>query len=100
MPTDLLTAALRHVRRLADPGPAGPTDAELLGRYAAARDEAAFELILRRHGGPVFGLCRRVARQPQDAEDAFQATFLALARQAGSVGRRGSVAGWLYKVAY
>ena len=100
MANDGLQPVLRHVRRLAAPTAPGLTDEQLLGRFVAGRDEAAFELLLRRHGGMVLGLCRRVARQEQDAEDAFQATFLALARKAGSVGKRASLGSWLYKVAY
>jgi len=76
------------------------TDAELLERFVAARDEAAFESLVRRHGGLVLGVCRRVLRSEQDVEDAFQATFLALVRKAGSVSKGGSVGSWLYKVAY
>src|SRR5262249_43491990 len=64
------------------------------------RDEAAFELLAWRHGPLVLGTCRRLLSHPQDAEDAFQATFLALVRKAASIGRRESVAAWLHKVAY
>jgi RNA polymerase sigma factor (sigma-70 family) len=73
-------------------------DVELLRRYTAG-DEAAFELLVWRHAALVLGVCRRVLHHAQDAEDAFQATWLALARRARSVGQRGSVAGWLYQVA-
>jgi DNA-directed RNA polymerase specialized sigma24 family protein len=62
------------------------------------RDETAFELLIWRHGG-VLGVCRRVLRSEQDAEDAFQAT-LALARKAGSISRPDATARWLYRVAY
>jgi RNA polymerase sigma factor (sigma-70 family) len=75
-------------------------DAELLHRYAERRDEAAFELLLWRHGTLVWGVCRRVAHDRTAAEDAFQAAALALARHAGSVRRGESIAGWLYRVAY
>jgi cobalt-zinc-cadmium efflux system membrane fusion protein len=75
------------------------TDAELLERWVAAGEQAAFEALLQRHGPMVLGLCRRVLRHEQDAEDAFQATFLALARKAGSIGRGEALAGWLYRVA-
>src|SRR5271170_544361 len=76
------------------------TEAELLGRFLKERDEAAFEALLRRHGPMVLNVCRRVLRHTHDAEDAFQATFLVLARKANSVVRRESVGCWLYGVAY
>jgi RND family efflux transporter MFP subunit len=78
----------------------GASDAQLLDRFAAHRDEAAFELLLWRHERLVFGVCLRVLHDPQDAEDAFQATFLALARHAGRIAKREAVAGWLHKVAH
>jgi RNA polymerase sigma factor (sigma-70 family) len=76
------------------------SDAALLERFVRQGDEAAFELLVWRHGPMVLGACRRVLRHEQDAEDAFQATFLTLARKAGEAGRRGSLSGWLYTVAY
>src|SRR5262249_11714610 len=76
----------------------GVSDAQLLERFSTQRDEAAFELLVWRHGGMVLRTCRRLLRDAHEAEDAFQATFLALARRADSVGR-GSVGGWLYRVA-
>jgi RNA polymerase sigma factor (sigma-70 family) len=76
------------------------TDAELLDRFVRHRDEAAFELLVWRHGALVLGVCRRLLPQLQDAEDAFQATFLALVRKAGSIGKREALASWLYKVAF
>jgi RND family efflux transporter MFP subunit len=75
-------------------------DAELLRRFADGRDEAAFELLLWRHGPMVLAVCRRLLRHAEDAEDAFQATFLALARKAGAIARGEAVGGWLYRVAY
>src|SRR5262245_2156401 len=92
---------LRYLRRvLDDPTAQGVGDADLLQRFAARRDEAAFELLLWRHAGMVLSVCRGVLRDHHLAEDAFQATFLALARKAGSIARRDAVAGWLYRVAY
>src|SRR5262249_1555261 len=92
---------LRHLRRAAlahDGG--GLTDGQLLERFLATREEAAFEALLRRHGPMVLGVCRRVLGQEQDAEDAFQATFLVFVHQAASVAARESVGSWLYGVAY
>src|SRR5207245_6590742 len=75
-------------------------DALLLERFVTARDESAFELLMLRHGAMVLGLCRGMLRHAHDAEDAFQATFLALVRKAGSIGKRESLGSWLHKVAY
>jgi len=75
------------------------TDADLLGRFASGRDQVAFELLVWRHTGMVLRICRGILRDYHLAEDACQATFLALARQADLVGRKGSVVGWLYRVA-
>src|SRR5262249_6115735 len=80
-------------------GAGGLADADLLQRWLAQRDEAAFELLLWRHGPMVLGLCRRLLGDAQDAEDALQATFLVLVRKAGSIGKRASLGSWLYKVA-
>src|SRR5437763_421089 len=79
--------------------PGGPPDRQLLERFAAARDEGAFAALVRRHGPLVWGVCWRALRHVQDAEDCFQATLLVLARRAGSVHWRDSVANWLYEVA-
>src|SRR5262245_28073455 len=76
MATDQLNGFFRHLRTamLLQDGD-GMTDAQLLGRFIEGRDEAAVEALLRRHGPIVLGVCRRVLRHHQDAEDAFQATF-------------------------
>jgi RNA polymerase sigma factor (sigma-70 family) len=75
-------------------------DAELLDRFLMDRNEAAFGLLIERHGRMVLQLARRVLRDGHDAEDIFQATFLVLARKANAVRRRDSVGSWLYAVAY
>jgi RND family efflux transporter MFP subunit len=90
---------IHHLRRIAAPSSDGLTDANLLGRFADNRDEAAFEALVWRHGPLVYGVCRRLLGQAQDAEDAFQASFLILARKSGSVRRRAAVGPWLYRVA-
>jgi serpin B len=95
-----LGKTVRHIRTLAGASPDdGVSDARLLRRYAARRDEAAFAAVVRRHGPLVLGVCRRLLRDGPDAEDAFQATFLVLARRAGCRAWGESVAGWLCAVA-
>jgi DNA-directed RNA polymerase specialized sigma24 family protein len=74
-------------------------DHQLLERFAAQRDEAAFAALVRRHGGLVLGVARRILRDGHAAEDIFQNTFLTLARRAGSIRKRESIASWLYGVA-
>jgi RNA polymerase sigma factor (sigma-70 family) len=94
-------AVLRHLRGLMAADGAGPLgDRQLLERFTAGHDEAAFAALLKRHGPMVHGVCRRVLRDAHDAEDAFQATFLVLASRAGTIGKADSVGGWLYQVAY
>src|SRR5262245_58070944 len=101
MAQEPLRHLVRHLRQLTDrTGDGGLDDAELLERFVSRRDEAAFEVLVWRHGPMVLGVCRRLLRHAHDAEDAFQATFVALVRKAGSIGRRQSVGSWLYKVAY
>ena len=75
------------------------TDAELLDRYLAGEDEAAFATIVRRHGPMVYGVCRRVLRDSHEADDACQAVFLVLVRKAGAISPRSMLGNWLYGVA-
>src|SRR5262245_51413161 len=76
------------------------SDAQLLERFIVRREQDAFEALLRRHGSLVFGVCRRILHDESDAEDAFQATFLVLARKAATLQRRELLGNWLYGVAY
>ena len=78
----------------------GLGDVQLLERYIGRNDEGAFEALMSRHGPMVWGVCKRLLRNHQDAEDAFQATFLVLARKAPSIHPRDLLANWLYGVAY
>jgi RNA polymerase sigma factor (sigma-70 family) len=89
---------LCHLRGLAAP-PAAVADAQLLERFAIRREEAAFAQLVCRHGPMVLGVCRRLLRCEQDVEDAFQATFLVLARRAAAIRKAGSVGSWLHGVA-
>jgi RNA polymerase sigma factor (sigma-70 family) len=76
------------------------TDTELLQTFAADNDQTAFAVLVRRYGPLVLGVCRRVLHNDHDTEDAFQATFLVLARKAGTIHKQESLWSWLYKVAY
>jgi RNA polymerase sigma factor (sigma-70 family) len=92
---------LRFLRKVAAPRAGGETtDAELLERFAATSEEAAFTALVQRHGPMVFGVCRSILQDADDADDAFQATFLVLVKKATSIAKAGSVASWLHGVAY
>jgi RNA polymerase sigma factor (sigma-70 family) len=101
MTTATAANLLRQLRRItAGPADTQRPDHELVERFRTHREEEAFAELVRRHGPMVLNLCRTVLRHEQDAEDVFQATFLVLARKAGSIRRPGAVAGWLHEVAY
>src|SRR5438105_1293432 len=96
--TNRITYHLRRAALMADG--AGLTDGQLLDRFVTQRDQAAFEVLVRRHGGMVISVCRRLLHNKEDTEDAFQTTFLVLVRKAASISARELVANWLYGVAY
>jgi RNA polymerase sigma factor (sigma-70 family) len=78
----------------------GLTEGELLERFVGGRDEAAFEALMARHGPMVLGVCRQLLPDPNDVDDAFQATFLVLVRRAGTLRRCDLLGNWLYGVAH
>ncbi len=93
--------ALGEIQRLFEEGTlTGLTDAQLLDRFLTGRDESAFAFLVARHGPMVLAVCRGVLRNADDAQDAFQATFLVLFRKAGGLRAAGSLGSWLYRVAY
>jgi RNA polymerase sigma factor (sigma-70 family) len=94
-----LLDVLHYLRRITVPAGASPTDAELLNRFVARRDADAFAALVQRHAPMVYGVCQRVLFHVHDAEDAFQATFLILARKAASIRRGQAIAAWLHEVA-
>src|SRR4051794_9222319 len=100
MTTTQMTPIIQHLRRAAQ-ALYGPemTDGQILESFIAVHDEAAFGALLRRHGPMVFGVCCRILRDHHAAEDAFQVTFLVLARKASSVRPRDRIANWLHGVA-
>src|SRR5437660_2664153 len=95
-----VTRMVQHLRLMLEDGSPGARDGELLQRFALGRDESAFATLLHRHGPLVLGVCRRILHSVHDAEDAFQATFLVLARKASAIRQPDCVASWLYEVAY
>ena len=101
MAIETLGAALRQLNRLfADGVVAGLSDAQLLERFLAQGDAAAFEALVGRHGPMVLSVCRAIVRDPHDAEDAFQATFLVLVKKGGTIRGRDALGGWLHRVAH
>ena len=96
-------AVIRQVKTLYQLGTVGGlSDEELLGQFVAWRGEDAedaFAAVVGRHGPMVLRVCRRILTDSHDADDAFQVTFLVLARKARSIARREQLANWLYGVA-
>jgi RNA polymerase sigma factor (sigma-70 family) len=100
MSTTQPSALLRHLRQLAGAQTADSlSDRELLRRFTAGQDEAAFTALVRRHGPMVLSVCQRRLHRTQDIEDAFQATFLVLLRKAAKYPWREGIGGWLHGVA-
>ncbi len=95
------TDILRFIRSVKEKQATGAlSDRQLLETFRSQHSEASFTALVQRHGAMVFGVCQRLLRHTQDAEDAFQATFLALARQADSIRRQEALGSWLHGVAY
>jgi RNA polymerase sigma factor (sigma-70 family) len=96
-----LQALLQQIRRMANEKAfKDASDGDLVKRFLLHRDEAAFVVLLKRHGPMVLQVCQRIQGNEHDAEDTFQATFLLLARKASTIRKRESVASWLYGVAH
>src|SRR5438067_7113803 len=95
-----LNGVLQHVRVLAAvQTDRALSDQVLLDRFVGQSDEAAFTVLIERHGPMVLGVCRRALKHSQDAEDACQATFLVFARKAGSIRKTASLGSWLHGIA-
>src|SRR5688500_12316502 len=97
--TTLRTFLSRLKQAMAAEALAGCSDRELVERFRAGRDDAAFRAVLDRHGPMVYQVCRRLLNSPADVEDAFQATFLVLVRRGHTIRKQASLAGWLHGVA-
>src|SRR5947209_12724557 len=101
MTANHLDVVLRFLHRMADAKQARDlSDADLLGRFVSGHEESAFTLLVQRHGPMVLGVCQRVLHNLHAAEDAFQATFVVLARRAAALHGQGSLASWLNGVAW
>jgi TIGR03009 family protein len=100
MSTGRLTPVLRYIDKLSGADRICISDRQLLEQFVGRHDEAAFATLVRRHGPMVLGVCRRILRNLDDAEDAFQATFLLLVRKASSLRQPELLGPWLHGVAY
>ena len=101
MAIETVGAALRQINRLFTEGAiTGLSDAQLLDRFLAERDGAAFEMLMARHGPMVLSVCRGVLKDPNDAEDAFQVAFLILVKKSGTFRGHVALGPWLYRVSY
>jgi RNA polymerase sigma factor (sigma-70 family) len=101
MATNPIMQLVRYLRRSASrPEGEEPTDGQLLDGFVRQRDTSALETLVRRHAPMVWGVCRRTLANDDDAEDAFQATFLVLVRKAASIRSAELTANWLYRVAH
>src|SRR6516164_1802926 len=100
MAQNTLNDVLRYLHRLCEvEATRDLSDSELLERFLIRREEAAFAILVQRHGPMVLGLCQRLLQDRHAAEDAFQATFLVLVRKSASIRKRSSLGCWLYGVA-
>lgn len=100
MQASTLQGVLEHLRKLTNPARARDlSDAELLERFRLRREEAAFTLLVQRHGPMVLAVCRRILGDAHAAEDAFQEAFLVLLRNAGMIRKQKSLASWLHGTA-
>src|SRR6202050_2354310 len=100
MPTNPMSEVIQHLRSTLLREKVDLTDGQLLEGFVSRRDAADLEALVLRHGPMVWGVCRRVLRNRQDAEDAFQVTFLVLVRKAAAIASRKLLANWLYGVAH
>src|SRR4051812_2598302 len=97
MATSTASKLIDRIRRAAyPPDAASVTDEQLLALFLERQDQAAFAALVRRHGPMVLSVCRRVLGHTHDAEDAFQVTFLVLARKATAIGQPQLLGNWLY----